>query len=117
LPVRTPADPNITDGNNVEAGIDRDGVQGVDINGWATGNPNRVFNFAYNPAPGFRRLENLLSQVAFRQARFNKASRLTRSTARTGGMTRCISWDSTSKPGIFSISILAVEVRKAIVFL
>ena len=52
LPVRTPADPNITDGNNVEAGIDRDGVQGVDINGWATGNPNRVFNFAYNPAPG-----------------------------------------------------------------
>lgn len=52
LPVRTPADPNITDGNNVEAGIDRDGTQGVDNNGWAFGNPTRVFNSAYNPAPG-----------------------------------------------------------------
>ncbi len=30
LPVRTPANPNITDGNNGEAGIDRDGTQGVD---------------------------------------------------------------------------------------
>ena len=27
LPVRTPADPNITDGNNCEAGIDRDGIE------------------------------------------------------------------------------------------
>jgi hypothetical protein len=52
LPVRTPADANITDGNNVEAGIDRDGTQGVDNNGWAFGNPTRVFNSAYNPAPG-----------------------------------------------------------------
>lgn len=52
LPVRTPANPNITDGNNVEAGIDRDGVQGVDNDGWAVGNPTRVFNYSYNPAPG-----------------------------------------------------------------
>ncbi|MFN0141231.1 MAG: M36 family metallopeptidase [Pyrinomonadaceae bacterium] len=52
LPVRTPADPNITDGNNVETGIDRDGTQGVDNNGWAFGNPSRVFNFNYNPGPG-----------------------------------------------------------------
>lgn len=52
LPVRTPANPNITDGNNVEAGIDRDGTQGVDNDGWAVGNPNRVFSYAYNPAPG-----------------------------------------------------------------
>jgi hypothetical protein len=52
LPVRTPADPNITDGNNVEAGIDRDGVTGVDNNGWAFGNPNRVFSYTYNPGPG-----------------------------------------------------------------
>ncbi|HKP67701.1 MAG TPA: M36 family metallopeptidase, partial [Pyrinomonadaceae bacterium] len=52
LPVRTPADPNITDGNNVETGIDRDGTQGVDNNGWAFGSPTRVFNYAFNPAPG-----------------------------------------------------------------
>jgi hypothetical protein len=52
LPVRTPADPNITDGNNVEAGIDRVAPQGVDENGWAVGNPPRVFNHTYNPAPG-----------------------------------------------------------------
>jgi hypothetical protein len=54
LPVRTPPDPNITDGNNVEAGIDRvDGVNGVDPNGWAFGAPTRVFNRGYNPGPGF----------------------------------------------------------------
>ena len=52
LPVRTPANPNITDGNNCEAGIDRDGTQGVDPLGHAAGNPVRVFNYAYNPAPG-----------------------------------------------------------------
>ncbi len=52
LPVRTPADPNITDGNNVEAGIDRIAPQGVDENGWAVGSPARVFNYTYNPAPG-----------------------------------------------------------------
>ncbi|MEO8041383.1 MAG: M36 family metallopeptidase [Acidobacteriota bacterium] len=52
LPVRTPANPNITDGNNVEAGIDRNGTQGVDDNGWAVGNPARVFSYTYNPAPG-----------------------------------------------------------------
>jgi subtilisin-like proprotein convertase family protein len=52
LPVRTPADNNITDGNNLEAGVDRDGINGVDPNGWGIGNPNRVFSFDYNPAPG-----------------------------------------------------------------
>jgi subtilisin-like proprotein convertase family protein len=41
-----------TIGNNVEAGIDRDGTNGIDPNGWAFGNPNRNFVFAYNPAPG-----------------------------------------------------------------
>jgi Fungalysin metallopeptidase (M36)/FG-GAP-like repeat len=43
---------NYTDGNNAEAGIDRDGVQGVDPNGWAFGSPNRNFVYTYNPAPG-----------------------------------------------------------------
>lgn len=38
-----------TDGNAVQAGIDRDGVNGVDAPAPGT---NRVFNFAYNPAPG-----------------------------------------------------------------
>lgn len=52
LPVRTPADPNITDGNNLEAGIDRIAPQGVDENGWAVGSPTRVFNYVYNPGPG-----------------------------------------------------------------
>jgi hypothetical protein len=52
LPVRTPADPNITDGNNAEAGIDRDGSNGVDPQGHAVGSPARVFNPSYNPAPG-----------------------------------------------------------------
>ncbi len=38
-----------TDGNNVQAGLDIDGTNGVDatVNG-----TNRTFNFAYNPAPG-----------------------------------------------------------------
>ena len=52
LPVRTPANPNITDGNNLEAGIDRMAPTGVDDNGWAFGSPTRVFNQTYNPAPG-----------------------------------------------------------------
>ncbi|MEZ5418183.1 MAG: M36 family metallopeptidase [Vicinamibacterales bacterium] len=38
-----------TDGNNVEAGIDRNGTDGVDA---PVAGTNRVFNFAYNPAPG-----------------------------------------------------------------
>ena len=42
---------NITDGNNVKAGIDRDGTNGVDAP--VTGSSNRVFNFAYDP-PGER---------------------------------------------------------------
>lgn len=39
----------LTDGNNVEAGIDVDGTNGVDapVSGTA-----RTFNFAYNPGPG-----------------------------------------------------------------
>jgi hypothetical protein len=41
---------NITDGNAVEAGIDRDGTNGVDAP--VPGSSNRVFNFSYNPAPG-----------------------------------------------------------------
>lgn len=52
LPVRPAPNANITDGNNVEAGIDRDGTNGVDDNGWAFGNPTRVFSYTYNPAPG-----------------------------------------------------------------
>lgn len=52
LPVRTPANPNITDGNNVEAGVDRMMPDGIDDNGWAVGSPSRVFSYAYNPAPG-----------------------------------------------------------------
>jgi hypothetical protein len=43
---------NTTDGNNVVAGIDRDGTNGIDATGSPTGSPNRVFDFAYNPAPG-----------------------------------------------------------------
>ncbi len=41
---------NITDGNAVEAGIDRDGTNGVDAP--QTGAPNRVFDSTWNPAPG-----------------------------------------------------------------
>ena len=41
---------NITDGNNLEAGIDRDGTNGVDAP--QTGSPNRVFDSTWNPAPG-----------------------------------------------------------------
>ncbi len=52
LAVRVPADPNITDGNSVEAGIDRAAPNGVDENGWAFGSPARVFNYSYNPGPG-----------------------------------------------------------------
>ncbi len=42
---------NTTDGNNVQAGLDRDGTDGVDAAGVATG-ANRVFSYAYTPAPG-----------------------------------------------------------------
>lgn len=40
---------NTTDGNAVEAGIDRDGTNGVDAPVTGT---NRVFNFAYTPGAG-----------------------------------------------------------------
>lgn len=41
---------NITDGNAVQAGIDRDGTNGVDAP--QTGAPNRVFDSTWNPPPG-----------------------------------------------------------------
>ena len=41
---------NVTDGNNVEAGIDRDGTNGVDAT--QMGSPNRVFDSTWNPPPG-----------------------------------------------------------------
>ncbi len=41
---------NITDGNAVEAGIDRDGTNGVDAP--QVGSPNRIFDSTWNPAPG-----------------------------------------------------------------
>jgi hypothetical protein len=41
---------NITDGNALEAGIDRDGTNGVDAP--QTGAPNRVFDSTWNPPPG-----------------------------------------------------------------
>jgi hypothetical protein len=41
---------NITDGNALEAGIDRDGTNGVDAP--QTGSPNRTFTSTWNPAPG-----------------------------------------------------------------
>jgi subtilisin-like proprotein convertase family protein len=40
---------NTTDGNAVEAGVDRDTVNGVDPAGIPVGNPNRTFNFPFNP--------------------------------------------------------------------
>ena len=43
---------NRTIGNNAEAGIDRDGTNGVDPQGYAFGSPNRNFVYNYNPAPG-----------------------------------------------------------------
>jgi hypothetical protein len=41
---------NVTDGNNVEAGVDRVSPNGVDAP--VTGSPNRVFNFTYVPQNG-----------------------------------------------------------------
>jgi hypothetical protein len=43
---------NETAGNNAEAGIDRDGTDGIDPSGKAYGTPYRVFNYVYNPSPG-----------------------------------------------------------------
>jgi uncharacterized repeat protein (TIGR01451 family) len=42
---------NTTTGNNVDAGLDVDGINGIDPKGRATGSPNRVFSFVYNPPP------------------------------------------------------------------
>jgi hypothetical protein len=41
---------NVTDGNNVEAGVDRVTPNGVDAP--QTGSPNRVFDSTWNPPPG-----------------------------------------------------------------
>jgi subtilisin-like proprotein convertase family protein len=43
---------NTTTGNNVDAGLDIDGIDGIDPSGRAVGAPFRVFNFPYNPSPG-----------------------------------------------------------------
>src|SRR5262245_29705334 len=43
---------NTTTGNNVDAGLDIDGIDGIDAAGRAVGNPSRVFDFPYNPSPG-----------------------------------------------------------------
>jgi len=40
---------NLTDGNAVEAGIDRDGSDGVDAQGKAVGSTNRSFVYSYSP--------------------------------------------------------------------
>lgn len=42
---------NLTDGNNVQCGLDIDGTNGIDPGTEAVGAPNRVFNFLYNPPP------------------------------------------------------------------
>ncbi|MEP7117798.1 MAG: M36 family metallopeptidase, partial [Acidobacteriota bacterium] len=54
---------NSTNGNNVEAGIDVDGVNGVDA---PVGGTSRVFNFAYNPSPGSPAPGDAPSLAAFR---------------------------------------------------
>src|SRR5262245_34020748 len=43
---------NTTTGNNVDAGLDLVSPDGIDAGGRPTGSPDRVFDFAYNPAPG-----------------------------------------------------------------
>lgn len=43
---------NITDGNNVESGLDLAGPDGIDVGTQATGNPFRVFTSLWNPPPG-----------------------------------------------------------------
>src|SRR5262245_61243301 len=43
---------NTTTGNNVDAGLDIDFIDGIDPGGRAVGNPFRVFDFPYNPSPG-----------------------------------------------------------------
>jgi len=43
---------NTTTGNNVDAGLDIDLIDGIDPGGRAVGNPFRVFDFPYNPSPG-----------------------------------------------------------------
>ncbi len=55
----------VSTGNNVDAGLDRDGTNGVDPTGRAS-SATRNFSFAYNPAPGNPAPgEAPLSSVAF----------------------------------------------------
>ena len=42
---------NTTSGNNVDCGLDLVSPDGIDPGTEATGSPNRVFSFTYNPAP------------------------------------------------------------------
>nr|MDQ2658795.1 M36 family metallopeptidase [Verrucomicrobiota bacterium] len=42
---------NVTTGNNVNCGLDLVSPNGIDPGGQATGSPNRVFIFSFNPAP------------------------------------------------------------------
>ncbi|MFL6374395.1 MAG: M36 family metallopeptidase [Pyrinomonadaceae bacterium] len=58
---------NTTAGNNVQAGLDRKlpnssgPASDIDLDGMATGSPNRVFNFAFNPGdPGTGTGDNAL---------------------------------------------------------
>jgi hypothetical protein len=43
---------NVTTGNNVNCGLDLISPNGIDPGTQATGSPNRVFTFNFNPAPG-----------------------------------------------------------------
>lgn len=43
---------DLTDGNNVEAGIDRDGTNGVDPASRPTGSPANTYTSTWNPPPG-----------------------------------------------------------------
>ncbi len=52
-----------TDGNAVQAGLDIDGVNGVDA---PVSGVSRVFNFSYNPAPGLPPPPDDITSVAFR---------------------------------------------------
>ena len=45
-------DTNITEGNNVQAGLDLVFPNGIEPATIVTGSPNRTFSHAYNPAPG-----------------------------------------------------------------
>ncbi|MBD0325710.1 MAG: M36 family metallopeptidase, partial [Pyrinomonadaceae bacterium] len=54
-----------TTGNNVDAGLDIDGTNGVDASGRATGT-GRVLSFIFNPAPGIPAPGDAPTSAAFR---------------------------------------------------